>query len=145
MKLKTPSDIIIEKVAGQMAGVFFDAARSSGLKIIMLQGKKINLMKYKENPRNFARSNIEAFIPAAVHALTEILSKENTPAEQKEVIYQALMERVNDPDIDMLAKTAGDMPAFEQSVLYKPDNEKPKPVIINSPRIDFNFDSKRVR
>lgn len=143
--LKDPSDVIIEKVAGQMAGVFFDAARSSGLKIIMLQGKKINLMKYKENPRNFARVNIEAFIPAAVHALNEILSRENTPPEHKEIIYQALMERVNDPDIDMLAKTAGDMPTFEQSVLYKPDNEKPKPVIINTPRIDFNFDNKRIK
>jgi hypothetical protein len=32
-KLKDPSDVIIEKTAGQMAGVFFEAARSSGLSI----------------------------------------------------------------------------------------------------------------
>jgi hypothetical protein len=54
------------------------------------------------------------------------------------------MERVNDPDLDMMAKTAGDMPQFEQTVLYKPDTEKPKPVIVNTPAIDFNFNSKKV-
>lgn len=142
-KLKDPSDVIIEKVSGEMAGVFFDAARSSGMTVITLQGQKINLLKYK-SPRAFARSHLEKFIPAAVHALTDILSRENTPPEQKEIIYQALMERVNDPDINMMAKTAS-LPEFEQTVLYKPDTELPKPVIVNSPRIDFNFDSKRVK
>lgn len=142
--LKTPSDVIVEKTAGEFAGVWYDAARSSGMTIVNLQGDTINLRKYK-TPRNFARRHLEKFIPAAVHALTDILSRDTTPPEQKEIIYQALMERVNDPDIDMTAKIAGNLPEFEQTVLYKPDNEKPKPVIINSPRIDFNFDSKRVR
>jgi len=50
---------------------------------------------------------------------------------------------VNDPDLDMMAKTAGDLPEFEQTVLYKPDNEKPKPVIVNTTKPDFNFSSKR--
>ena len=141
--LKDPSDVIIEKTAGQMAAIFFEAARSSGMGIITLQGQKIDLRKYKNNPRAFARSHLEKFIPAAVHALTEILSRDSTPVEQKEIIYQALLERVNDPDIDMMAKTAGNLPEFEQTVLYKSDQEKPKPVIVNSPKIDFNFDSKR--
>lgn len=144
LKLKDPSDVIIEKTAGAFASTFFEAARSSGMKVIMLQGRKINLMKYKENPRNFARVHLEAFIPAAVHSLIEIMSREGTPENQRQIIYQALLERVNDPDIDMTAKIAGNLPEFEQTVLYKPDNEKPKPVIINTPRIDFNFDSKRV-
>lgn len=143
-KLKDPSDVIIENTAGQMAGVFFDAARSSGLTVIQLQGKKINLLKYKNNPRNFARVHIQAFIPAAVHALIEIMSRENTPTEQKDIILNAILERVNDPDINMMAKTAN-LPEFEQTVLYKTDNELPKPVIVNSPKIDFNFDSKRVK
>lgn len=142
--LKTPSDVIVEKTAGEFAALWYDAARSSGMTIVNLQGDTIDLRKYK-TPRNFARRHLEKFIPAAVHALTDILSRDSTPPDQKEIIYQALMERVNDPDIDMLAKTAGNLPEFEQTVLYKPDNEKPKPVIINSPRIDFNFDSKRVR
>lgn len=145
MKIVDPGTVIIEKTAGSFAATFFDAARSSGMKTIMLQGQKINLMKYKENPRNFARVHLEKFIPAAVHALTEIMSRDTTPPDQRELIYNAIMERVNDPDLDMLAKTAGDMPEFEQTVLYKSDQELPKPVIINTPKIDFNFDSKRVR
>ena len=140
--LKSPSDVIIEKTAGEMAAVFWDAARSSGMTVIKLQGQAINLLRYK-SPRDFARRHIEKFIPAAVHALTEILSRPETPVEQKEVIYQAIMERVNDPDLDMMAKTAGDLPAFEQTVLYKSDQEKPKPVIVNTPAINFDFDSKR--
>ena len=101
------------------------------------------MLKYNNNPRNFARANIEAFIPAAVHALIEIMSRPNTPESQRQLIYNAVMERVNDPDIDMMAKTAGDMPQFEQTVLYKSDQEKPKPIILNTPKIDFNFDNKK--
>lgn len=142
-KIKDPSDVIIEKTAGEMAGVFYDAARSSGLKVIQLQGQKINLLKYK-SPRDFARRHIEKFIPAAVHALTEILSRPETPIEQKDIIYNALMERVNDKDLDMMAKTAGDLPEFEQTVLYKSDQEKPKPVIVNTPKIDFDYNNRKV-
>lgn len=142
-KLKAPSDVIIEKTAGEFAGVFYDAARSSGMKVIRLQGKVINLLRYKST-RDFARRHLEAFIPAAVHALTDILSRPETPVAQKDVIYNALMERVNDPDLDMMAKTAGDLPHFEQTVLYKPDTELPKPVIVNTPKIDFDFNSKKV-
>jgi hypothetical protein len=141
-KLKDPSDVIIEKTAGEFAGAFFEAARSSGMGIITLQGQRIDLRKYKNDPRAFARRHIEKFIPAAVHALTEILSNPNTPTEQKDIIYNALMERVNDPDLDMMGKTAG-LPEFENTVLFKADTEKPKPVIVNTPAIDFNFDSKR--
>lgn len=131
--LKDPSDVIIEKTAGEFAGVWYDAARSSNMKLVKLQGKTINLLRYK-SPRDFARRHLEAFIPAAVHALTEIMSRETTPEPQRQIIYNALMERVNDPDLDMMAKTAG-LPEFEQTVLYKPDTEKPKPVIINTPSL----------
>jgi hypothetical protein len=142
-KIKDPSDVIIEKTAGEFAATFFEAARSSGMGIITLQGQKIDLRKYKNNPRDFARRHLEKFIPAAVHALTELLARDSTPADQKEIIYQALLERVNDPDIDMMAKTAG-LPEYEQTSLYKSDQEKPKPVIINTPKIeDFKFDSTR--
>jgi hypothetical protein len=59
------------------------------------------------------------------------------------VIYQALMERVNDVDLDMMGKTAG-LPEFENTPLYKSDQEKSKPVIVNTPQIsDFKFDSTR--
>jgi hypothetical protein len=132
MKIVSPSDVIIEQTAGEFAGVFYDAARSSGLKRIMLQGDRINLLKYKRT-RDFARAHIEKFIPAAVEALIEIMSRPNCPEEKRQIIYQALMERINDPQLDLMAKVAK-LPEFEQTVLYKPDNEKPKPVIINTTR-----------
>lgn len=143
IKIADPSTVIVEKTAGEFAGVFYDAARSSGLTTIQLQGQKINLLKYK-SPRDFARRHIEKFIPSAVHSLIEIMSRPNCPPDQKELIYNALMERVNDKDIDMMAKTAGNLPEFEQTVLYKSDQEKPKPVIINTPKIDFDYNNKKV-
>lgn len=141
-KLIEPHSILIEKTAAEFAGTFFEAARSSGMGVINLQGERIDLRRYKNNPHKFARAHLEKFIPAATHSLIEIMSRENTPASMKEQIYQAILERTNDPDLDMMGKTAG-LPEFENTVLFKADTEKPKPVIVNTPAIDFNFDSKR--
>ncbi len=141
LKIVDPSTFIIEKTAGELAGVFYDAARSSGMKVIQLQGEKINLLKYKRT-RDFARAHFEKFISAAVHALIEVMSKPTCSVENKEIIYQALMERVNDDQLNLMGKQAG-LPEYENTILYKADTEKPKPVIINTPRLDFNFDSKR--
>lgn len=143
LKIVDPSTFIIEKTAGEFAGCFYDAARSSGLKVIKLQGDNINLLKYKRT-RDFARSHFEKFIPAAVHALIEIMSKPECSVENKELIYQALMERVNDQGLELMGKQAG-LPEYENTVLYKPDTELPKSVIINTPKINFDFDSKRVK
>lgn len=142
MKIVDPSNVIVEKTAGEFAGTFYDAARSSGMKMIKLQGKVINLLRYK-SPRDFARRHLEAFIPAAVHALTEILSRPETPEDQKRIIYDAIMERVNDVNLDMMGKTAG-LAEYKDTVLYKADDEKPKPIIVNTPKINFDFNSKRV-
>lgn len=142
LKIIEPHTMLIEKTAGQMAAVFFDAARSSDLKVISLQGQKINLLRYKNNPRLFAKAHLEKFIPAAVHALIEIMSRANTSASQKEQIYLAIMERTNDEGLNLMGKTAG-LPEYENTVLYKADTDKPKPVIVNTSKIDFNFDSKR--
>ena len=139
-KIKDPSDVIVEKTAGEFAGTFFEAARSSGMGIITLQGQKIDLRKYKNDPRAFARAHIEKFIPAAVHALNEIMCNPKTPEDQRQIIYNALMERINDIDLMEMGKAA-QLPEFENSPLYKADTEKPKPVIINSTA--FNFDSTR--
>ena len=71
------------------------------------------------------------------------MCRDTTPPEQRDIIYRALMERINDVDLDMMGKTAG-LPEFQNTILYKADDEKPKPVIINTPRIDFDFNSKKV-
>lgn len=143
-KIIEPHSILIEKTAAEFAGTFFEAARSSGMSIITLQGQKIDLRKYRNNPIKFAKAHFEKFIPAATHALIEIMSRENTPVSMKEQIYQAILERTNDPGLDLMAKTAGDLPEFEQTVLYKHDDEKPKPVIINTSKIDFDYNNRKV-
>ncbi len=135
-KIVDPSNVIVEKTAGEMAGVFYDAARSSGMTKIQLQGVKINLLKYKRT-RDFARDHLEKFIPAAVHALIEIMSKPETSPDKKEMTYNALLERVNDEQLDAMGKQAK-LPEYENTILYKPDDVKPKPVIINSTSFDFN-------
>ena len=53
------------------------------------------------------------------------------------------MERVNDKDLDMMAKAAGDVPHLEAPCPFKDDNELPKPVIVNTPKLDFAFNSVR--
>ena len=142
-KIIEPHSVLIEKTAAEFAGTFFEAARSSGMTKIQLQGEVINLLKYKNNPVRFAKAHLEKFIQAATHSLIEIMSKETTPDSMKEQIYQAILERTNDQDLNLLSKTAG-LPDFQNSVLYKSDQEKPKPVIVNTPRIeDFKFDSTR--
>jgi hypothetical protein len=131
LKIITPKSILIEQTAGEFAGVFFDAARSSGMKKIKLRGEVIDLMRYKNDPRKFARAHLKKFIPDAVQTLIKMLGMDNVSAEKKDLIYQAIMERTNDEQLDALAKsTDGRLPEFEQTVLYKPDNEKPKPIIV---------------
>lgn len=144
IKIADPSTFIVEQTAGRFAAEFFEACRNSDMKKIQLQGRIIDLMKYKNNPRAFARVHLEKFIPAAVHALIEIMSRETTPPDQREIIYKAILERTNDPGLDLMAKTAGDLPEFENTILYKHDDEKPKPVIINTPKIDFDYNNRKV-
>jgi len=133
LKIITPASMLIEQTAGEFAGVFFDAARSSGMHKIKLRGQVINLDKYNNNPRKFAKAHLKKFIPDAVQHLIKLLGMPHMSPDQKEIIYQAIMERVNDPQLDALAKsTQGALPEFEQTVLYKPDNEKPKPIEIKT-------------
>lgn len=122
--------MLIEKTSAEMAGTFFDAARSSGLKVIHLQGKTINLMRYRRT-RDFAKAHLEKFIPAALKSLIDIMSMPHTPPDQKQLIYDAIMERTNDEQVQDMGKAAG-LPEFEKTILYKPDNEKPRPIIINT-------------
>lgn len=136
-KIITPTSMIIEKTAAEFAGVFFDAARSSGMKKIKLRGEIIDLLRFKNNPKLFARKHLEKFIPDAVKALIDIMSRPNTPEEQKKIIYDAITERTNDEQLNAMGTVAG-LPEFKDGPLFKKDDEFPKPIIINSPKIDFN-------
>ncbi len=119
-KLITPQSLVIEKTALDLAAVFYEAGRSSGLK-----------SKHK-NARAFAKANVERFIPKAVELLMDILGKDSTPADQKEMIYEALMERANDVELSNCG-----IPAFKVPIDYKSDKHVPdKPVIWNTTRIE---------
>ncbi|MDE2031407.1 MAG: hypothetical protein KGI58_04080 [Patescibacteria group bacterium] len=120
-KIITPQSTLIEKTALDLACVFYEAGRSSGL-----------TSKYK-NPKAYAKKHLTNFIPLAVNYLMDILAKDSTPQAQKDAIYDALMERVNDKD---LASTG--IPVFENPSAFSfiPDTKDTRggPLVINSPK-----------
>lgn len=112
-KIEKPSSILIEKTAVEFAAVFYEAGRSSGL-----------TSKYKD-ARAYARTNFVKFVPKVVNYFLDLLNKPYIPADQKKIIFEALQERMNDPDVDDKALPEIDM----KKILPK---QEPKPVIINS-------------
>ena len=96
-KLIVPINPLIYKVAAEMAGVFYDAGRSSGLH-----------SKHK-TPESFAKANIEKFIAQAVKTLISMLKPNSGITEHmRNEIYSALMDPVNDPNL-MKAKVNTDL------------------------------------
>ncbi len=88
---------LIYKVAAEMAGVFYDAGRSSGLH-----------SKHK-TAESFARANIEKFIPKAIQTLLTMLKPNSGITDHmRSTIYEALMDPVNDPQL-MQAKVNPDL------------------------------------
>lgn len=83
----TPSSNLIEKTAGQLAAVWFEIGRGQGMT------SKWN------SPRAYAKANLEQFIPKALKILIEMLGNPSTPEIMKKEIYDAIMERNNDPDL----------------------------------------------
>ena len=91
--------------------------------------------KYK-NAREYARKNLEKFFPRAIDHLLDILNNPYTPEDQKIMIYDALSERVNDPenitstqikglpDID-IKKILDNLPPAPPSQLLTPKRDKP--------------------
>lgn len=94
MLIKSPKYNLIEKVAGELAGTFYEIGRSQGL------------TSQCKNARAFAKKNLEKFIPKAIEYL---LAQLNDPAISlliKEEIYEALIERHNDPTLNYLIPPA---------------------------------------
>lgn len=115
-KLIQPHSLVIEKTALELAAVYYEAGRSAGL-----------TSKHK-NARAFARANVEKFIPKAVELLMDILGKDSTPQDQKDMIYEAIMERANDTDL-----SNSGIPVFKVPIDYKSDRHVPDaPLVINT-------------
>lgn len=113
--LITPHSLVIEKTALELAALYYEAGRSSGL-----------TSKHKD-ARAFARANVSQFIPKAVELLMDIVSKDSTPQDQRDMILDAFLERSNDTELSNCG-----LPVFENNTPYLAD----LPVIYDKPTLD---------
>lgn len=112
----SPHSLLIEKTALELAATYYEVGRSQGL-----------TSKFK-NPKAFAKANVEKYIPMAVKLLMDMIGSEAVPQDQKDMIYDALMERTNDPDLSDIG-----IPAFINKTPFTSDRvEKVEPLIINT-------------
>jgi len=118
-KLITPQSLVIEKTALELAAAYYEIGRSKGLK-----------SRYK-TPQAYAKKHVTNFIPKAVELLMDMLGRDSTPQDQKDMIYEAFMERTNDPEL-----SNSGLPIFENNVAYKSDRHTPeKPIVINTKKV----------
>lgn len=110
-----PRHTVIEKTASELAAVFYEAARSSGLK-----------SQFK-TPRAFARAKFITFIPKAVELLTSMLGRSDIHDLMKQEIFEALSERINDPEVSQV------FPNYDvEKIFAAMPKTSPPPIIINT-------------
>lgn len=114
-KIITPQSVLIEKTALEFATTYYEVGRSQGL-----------TSKYK-NAKAFAKANVEKFIPKAVETLIDMMGNPACPQEQKDLIYDAFMERSNDPEL-----SNSGIGAFKNDTPYLPDAA----MIFDKPTLD---------
>lgn len=83
-----PSHILIEQTALEFAAVYYEAGRSTGL-----------TSKFKD-ARAFAKANWPKFIPRVVDHFLDMLNNPKYNKHVKDTIFEALMERHNDPTLN---------------------------------------------
>lgn len=117
MKIVQAKHVLIEQIALQLAATFYEVGRGQGL-----------TSKYK-NAKAYAKANLEKFIPKSVEYCLEMLKEHsNATPEMKEAIYDALMERHNDPELNTYR------PNFDvKAIIAQIDAiEKRKQIVINT-------------
>ena len=100
--LHQPKYTLFEKVAGELAGVFYDAARSSGMQ-----------SEYK-SAKAFARAKFTTFLPKAIELCLSMLQRPDINQEMKDEIYNAYLERANDPYLKEIDPHDMNMKAIEK-------------------------------
>lgn len=85
--LSSPKHTVIEKTAAELAATWYEIGRGQGM-----------ISKWK-SPKSYARANFEKFIPKAVELLLSMLGRSDIQELMKQEIYDALMERHNDPTL----------------------------------------------
>lgn len=111
-----PKHHLIEKVAGELAAVFYEIGRGQGMTSI------------HKTPRAYARANLEKFIPNAVDHLLDMLGRKDINDLCKKEIYEAIMERNNDPTLKMA------FPDIDVSKIM--ETKKPTSILVNTKRFE---------
>lgn len=83
----SPKSAVIEKTALELACTWYEIGRGQGL-----------TSKWRD-PRSYARANFEKFIPKALEILISMLGRSDIHDLMKTEIYEALLERHNDPTL----------------------------------------------
>lgn len=87
-KIVTPKSILIEETALSLATTWYEIGRGQGL-----------TSKHKD-AKAYAKANLEKFIPNSVAILIDMLKPtSNCIKEMRDMIYEAFMERHNDPEL----------------------------------------------
>ncbi len=116
-----PESLVIEKTALELAAAFYEVGRGQGL-----------TSRYK-TPQAYAKRHLNEFIPKAVSLLMDIISNPNTPTDQRDMIYDALMERTNDVELSQ------SLPVFNNPFADKFTSDKvvpQKPLVGTSKTLD---------
>lgn len=119
VKIVKPESELIEHTAMKLATAFYEAGRSQGL-----------TSKYKD-AKGYALRHVKEFTPLAINYLMDMLGKSSTPQDQKDAIYDAIMERTNDVE---LSNNTG-IPVFANPLAntFKPDwKDDRKPLMVSS-------------
>ena len=100
--LHQPKYSLFERVAGELAGVFYDAARSSDMQ-----------SQYK-SAKAFARAKFTTFLPKAIELCLSMLHRDDINQTMKDEIFNAYLERANDPYLKEIDPHDMNMRAIEK-------------------------------
>lgn len=140
-KIIQPKHVLLEKVAGALAATWFEAAANTPL-------MNLERHKYNNDPRKFAKQNLEKFIPQALDILIGMLGRPDIAMELKEEIYDMLQDRINDPtnitsadftglpDIDAKKLVELGTTQTEKVINQFMKPEREKPLEITAPKTD---------
>lgn len=98
LKISIPKNHLIEKTAIEFAAVWYDIARTNN---------QVDAAFIKKWPtqRKFAKAKFEKFIEPALKHLTSLLGRSDIPDIMKKEVYDAIMERNNDPALKVFMPT----------------------------------------
>lgn len=128
LQMLSPKHTIIENIAANMAAEYYEMGRSAGMK-----------SKHK-NARSYAKEYFEHYIPNAVEVCLNMLADPSYSDDIKRPIYEAIMERTNDPMLNSILPNPIQAPIMNMKEFFK---DKIAPVIVNTtraPELDLEKD-----